>query len=145
MNVCPGVISQLPSRLPDLMVLGMLMMTSPLAAQTTPVVVEIGADGVQRTDIAVDSYEYSPKHIVVKPGIPVELNLHSLTMLTPHNFIVNDPAAGFSIKENVVAGKTVTVRFTPYNPGIFPMYCDKKLLFFANHREKGMEGKLEVR
>jgi plastocyanin len=136
MNLCFGAL---------LIVMGLVIMASSLAAQTTPVVVEVGSDGVQHADIALDSYEYTPKHIVVKPGIPVELNLHSVTMLTPHNFIVNDAAAGFSIKQEVGAGKTLTVRFTPYNPGIYPFYCDKKLLFFANHREKGMEGKLEVR
>jgi plastocyanin len=134
-----------PYRRKALVGLGLLLVSSPLAAQTTPSVFEVGTDGVQRGEISLDSYEYNPKHVVVQSGIPVELNLHSVTMLTPHNFILNDPAAGFSVKEDVKAGKKVTVRFTPYKPGVYPFFCDKKLLFFANHREKGMEGKLEVR
>jgi hypothetical protein len=28
--------------------------------------------------------------------------------------------------------------------GRYPFYCDKKLFFMAGHREKGMEGVLEV-
>jgi hypothetical protein len=28
--------------------------------------------------------------------------------------------------------------------GEYPFYCSKKLLFFKSHREKGMEGMLEV-
>jgi hypothetical protein len=29
--------------------------------------------------------------------------------------------------------------------GTFPFYCDKKLLFFKSHHERGQEGHLEVR
>jgi hypothetical protein len=39
----------------------------------------------------------------------------------------------------------VTVKFTPAVAGTFAIYCDKKLLFFKSHREKGQEGTLEVR
>jgi len=109
-----------------------------------PVTLEAGPDGVQRGTILLDDL-YTPSHIVVQAGKPVELVLTSQTSITPHNFIVDDPAAGFKVKEEVGAGKTVTVRFTPPKPGTFPFYCDKRLLFFKSHREKGMEGRLEVR
>jgi hypothetical protein len=49
------------------------------------------------------------------------------------------------IHEEIPAGETVTVRFTPMVTGSFSIYCDKKLLFFKSHREKGMEAVLEVR
>lgn len=110
-----------------------------------PVVVPIGTDGIQRATITLDSYSYTPNHVVVQAGKPVELTLTSVTTLTPHNFVLNDPAAGFKVEQDVGAGKTVTVRFTPLQPGLFTFYCDKKLLFFKSHREKGMEGRLEVR
>jgi len=45
----------------------------------------------------------------------------------------------------VSAGDSQTVRFTPMTRGTFPFYCDKKLLFFKSHRERGQEGHLEVR
>jgi len=100
---------------------------------------------MQRVSIRMDSYSYTPNHIIVRVGKPVELILTSVTTLTPHNFVLKEPAAGLTVEQDVRAGKTLTVRFTPAQPGVFTFYCDKKLLFFASHREKGMEGRLEVR
>lgn len=115
------------------------------AGEEGPVVAEVGADGVQHATITLDSYSYTPKHLVIQTGKPVDLTLTSVTTLTPHNFLLNDPAAGFTVEQDVKAGKSVTLRFTPAQPGTFTFYCDKKLLFFKSHREKGMEGRLEVR
>jgi heme/copper-type cytochrome/quinol oxidase subunit 2 len=115
---------------------------SALAAESATL--EPDKDGVQRATIELDDY-YTPRHLVVQAGKPVELVLKSLTAVTPHNFIVDDPAAGFKVNQEVGSGKTETVRFTPTKPGTFVFYCDKKLLFFKSHREKGMEGRLEVR
>ena len=109
-----------------------------------PIVVEVGQDGIQRFKITLDD-EYHPRHVVVQSGRPVEFVLTSLTRITPHNFIIDDPEAGFRVKQEVGAGDTVTVRFTPPHAGSFPFYCDKKLPFFKSHREKGMEGRLDVR
>lgn len=102
-------------------------------------------DMVQRATIILDSYSYTPSHLIVQAGKPVELVLTSITSITPHNFILKDESAGLSIERDVGAGKTVTVQFTPTKPGTYAFYCDKKLLFLPSHREKGMEGKLEVR
>jgi heme/copper-type cytochrome/quinol oxidase subunit 2 len=110
-----------------------------------PVVATLGADGIQRASLTLDSYSYAPSRLIVEAGKPVELTLTSVTLLTPHNFVLKDAAAGLAVDQDVSAGKTVTVRFTPTQPGTFTFYCDKKLLFFASHREKGMEGTLEVR
>ncbi|MDE3018934.1 MAG: cupredoxin domain-containing protein [Nitrospirota bacterium] len=106
-----------------------------------PVILQPGADGVQRATLTLDSYSYSPDHLIVQAGKPVELTLTSVTTITPHNFIIKELA----VEQDVGAGKTVTVRFTPMQSGTFPFYCDKKLLFLPSHREKGMEGRLEVR
>lgn len=106
-----------------------------------PVILQPGADGVQQATITLDSYSYSPDHLIVQAGKPVELTLTSVTTITPHNFIIKELA----VEQDVGAGKTVTVRFTPMQPGTFPFYCDKKLLFLPSHQEKGMEGRLEVR
>lgn len=103
------------------------------------------ADGLQRAIVILDSYSYTPHHLIVQAGKPVELLLTSITSITPHNFVLKDEAAGLSIERDVSAGKTVTVQFTPTKPGIYTFYCDKKLLFLPSHREKGMEGTLEVR
>jgi heme/copper-type cytochrome/quinol oxidase subunit 2 len=115
------------------------------ASPPSPFVVPVEADGVQRATVVLDSYSYEPADLVVEAGTPVELTLKSVTIITPHNFIIKDLAPGLSVEQDVGAGKTVTVKFTPSHPGVFPIYCDKKLPFFPSHRDKGMEGKLEVK
>ena len=110
-----------------------------------PLVIPVAADGVQRATVTLDSYSYSPNHLIVEAGRPVELTLTSVTTIIPHNFIIKDPAGSLSVEQDVSAGKTVTIKFTPAQPGTFPIYCDKRLWPFPSHRDKGMEGKLEVR
>jgi heme/copper-type cytochrome/quinol oxidase subunit 2 len=110
-----------------------------------PVVIPVAADGVQRATVMLDSYSYSPNHLIVEAGKPVELTLTSVTTIIPHNFIIKDPAGTLSVEQDVSAGKTVTITFTPPQPGTFPIYCDKRLWPLPSHRDKGMEGKLEVR
>lgn len=110
-----------------------------------PFVVPVAADGVQRTSVTLDSYSYQPSHLIVEAGKPVELTLTSVTTFTPHNFIIKDPGGSLKVEEDVSAGKTVVVKFTPSQKGTFPIYCDKRLWPLPSHRDKGMEGKLEVR
>lgn len=106
-----------------------------------PFVVPVEADGVQRITVILDSYSYSPNYLVVQSGKPVELTLTSVTTITPHNFVIKELA----IEQDVGAGKTVTIKFTPTHPGVFPIYCDKRLWPLPSHRDKGMEGRLEVK
>lgn len=108
-------------------------------------VIPLAADGVQRATITLDSYSYAPSHVIVQAGKAVELTLTSVTTLIPHNFIIKDPAGDLSVEQDVGAGKTVTITFTPTQRGTFPIYCDKRLWPLPSHRDKGMEGKLEVR
>ena len=116
------------------------------APQVPPLQVPVDLlDGVQRATIILDSYSYTPSHLIVQAGKPVELLLTSITTITPHNFLLKGDAAGLSIERDVGSGRTVTVQFTPTKPGTYTFYCDKKLLFFPSHQEKGMEGTLEVR
>ena len=110
-----------------------------------PMVIPVAADGVQRATVTLDSYSYTPNHLIVEAGKPVELTLTSVTTIIPHNFIIKDPAGSLSVEQDVSAGKTVTITFTPTQPGTFPIYCDKRLWPLPSHRDKGMEGKLEVR
>ena len=110
-----------------------------------PMVILMAADGVQRATVTLDSYSYTPNHLIVEAGKPVELTLTSVTTIIPHNFIIKDPAGSLSVEQDVSAGKTVTITFTPTQLGTFPIYCDKRLWPLPSHRDKGMEGKLEVR
>lgn len=106
--------------------------------------VPTSSDGVQRTTVILDSYSYSPNYLVVEHGKPVELTLTSVTTIIPHSFIMNDPNGSLSIEQDVSAGKTVTMRFIPTQRGHFSFFCDKRLWPMPSHREKGMEGTLEV-
>ncbi|MDO9116631.1 MAG: cupredoxin domain-containing protein [Nitrospira sp.] len=106
-----------------------------------PFVVPLAADGIQRATITLDSYSYTPNHVIVESGKPVELILTSITTITPHNFIIKE----LSVEQDVSAGKTVVVKFTPTQTGVFPIYCDKRLWPLPSHRDKGMEGKFEVK
>lgn len=108
------------------------------------VVVQPTSDGVQRLNVTVDSYSFSPNHIIMTVNKPVELTLKSVSSILPHNFTLKDPEAGLNMDENISAGKEVRVNFTPTKTGSYQFYCDKKSVF-ANHRKKGMEGTLEVR
>ena len=115
------------------------------AADPFAVEVPLAADGVQRAVVEADSYDFAPRHLIVKAGQPVELTFKSLTWLVPHNIVIDDLRSGLAIHEEIPAGESVTVKFTPMVPGSFAIYCNKKLPFFKSHREKGMEGVLEVR
>ena len=115
------------------------------AADPFAVEVPLAADGVQRITLEADSYSFTPGHLVVKAGKPVEVTFKSVTWLVPHNIVMDDPRSGLTIREEIPAGESVTVKFSPAVAGSFAIYCDKKLLFFKSHREKGMEGVLEVR
>lgn len=115
------------------------------ALSSSPAIISVAEDGVQRATITLDSYSYTPNHLIVEAGKPVELTLTSVTTIIPHNFIIRDPTGNFSVEQDVSAGQTVTIIFTPTQPGTFPIYCDKRLWPLPSHRDKGMEGTLEVR
>ena len=124
---------------------GLLMVLQTAAVQAAemapPYAVPLGTDGVQRATIMLDSYSYTPNHVTVEAGKPVELTLTSVTTITPHNFIIKE----LSVEQDVSAGKTVVVKFTPAQAGTFPIYCDKRLWPMPSHRDKGMEGTFEVK
>lgn len=112
--------------------------------ESEPVVAQPSSDVVQRLDVTVDSYSFSPNHIIVSVNKPVELTLKSVSKIVSHNFTLKDPEAGLNVDENISPGKEVKVSFTPTKAGTYQFYCNKKSVF-ANHRKKGMEGILEVR
>jgi len=107
------------------------------------VIASMGADGVQRVEVVGGSYFFDPNYIIVKVNVPVEMKIKKESGMVPHNFILKAPEAGMDV--TVDLGKeSQTIRFTPTKVGEYPFYCDKKLLFFESHREKGMKGVLKV-
>ncbi len=103
----------------------------------------VGNDGIQRVELLGGSYFFLPNRIIVKVDVPVELLVKKEPGVVPHNIVMKAPEAGMDFEVSL-ADKSKAVKFTPTKTGTYPFYCNKKLLFFESHREKGMEGVMEV-
>jgi plastocyanin domain-containing protein len=126
----------------------LLVLTSPALGQSEPkamkkVIATVDQDGVQRVSILGGGYFYDPNYIVVKVNVPVELSVRRESGITPHDLIIKAPEAGIDVKVDM-GTKPQLITFTPTKPGKYAIYCSKKLIFAKSHREKGMEGVLEV-
>ncbi|MFZ2949368.1 MAG: hypothetical protein WA003_07770 [Desulfuromonadaceae bacterium] len=106
-------------------------------------VATVGSDGVQRVEMVGGEYFYDPNYIVVKVNKPVELKVRKAAGYIPHDLVAKSPEAGIDFKLDL-KGDPRTVTFTPTKTGKYPIYCDKSLLWFKTHRERGMEGMIEV-
>jgi plastocyanin domain-containing protein len=104
----------------------------------------IDPDGVQRVSIMAGEFYFDPNHIIVKVNVPVELSVAKEPGLVPHDMVMKSPEAGMEFDVEISTSPK-TVAFTPTQVGKYPLYCSKKMLFFESHRDKGMEGVLEVR
>jgi uncharacterized cupredoxin-like copper-binding protein len=113
------------------------------ATGDTAVRVEADKDGVQRTSVLAGSYFFKPRHIVVKARMPVELSVMKEPGITPHDFVLQAPDAGIAVDAKLSSEPTKVI-FTPTRPGKYVFYCSNKLPFMASHRERGMEGVIEV-
>jgi plastocyanin domain-containing protein len=106
-------------------------------------VTRVDQDGVQRVRVIGGDYFFKPNRIVVKVNLPVELAVSREAGVVPHNFVINAPQAGIAVEEELSTdAKKIT--FTPTAVGAYPLYCSNRFLFFKSHRERGMEGVLEV-
>lgn len=102
----------------------------------------IGPDGIQHVEITGGEYYFDPNYIVVKVNVPVELKVKK-TGYIPHDIVVKAPDAGINFAVDLQ--KTAkSINFMPTKVGKYEIYCNKKLLFFKSHKEKGMDGWIEV-
>jgi plastocyanin len=118
-----------------------------LLASLLPVAVTAltrGQESPQEISLSLGDYHFTPDTLEVQAGRPVVLTLTNTDALTPHNFTLQDAAAGLDIDTNVGAGSKAIIEFTPVKPGSYTFFCNKKLLFMKSHRERGMEGTLRV-
>ena len=124
-----------------------LSVAAPAAAfaqeQKDVYVAQADPDGVQRVRLEGGGYFFKPAHIVVRVNVPVELLASREAGFVPHDLVIKAPEAGISVEVDLAA-EPKKIAFTPTAVGKYPFYCGKKLLFFASHRERGMEGVLEV-
>jgi plastocyanin len=128
-----------------LMVLGAVL-AGPSHAQgderQEPTVVPV-VDGVQAIRIEGGSYYFRPDRLLVHVNVPVELTVSVKAGLASHNWVIHAPEAGMDIEESL-STTPKTIRFTPTAVGKYPFYCNKKIPLLKSHRERGMEGVIEV-
>jgi plastocyanin domain-containing protein len=104
----------------------------------------IDADGVQHVEITGGEYYFDPNYIVVKVNVPVELKVTKAPGYVPHDIVAKSPEAGIDFKADLGSKEPAIIKFTPTKVGKYPIYCDKKFLWFESHRDRGMEGIIEV-
>jgi plastocyanin domain-containing protein len=132
-----------PDMRSTLLALAVTLGASIAIAQEPASPVKPDADGVQRITLTSGSYFFKPGRIVVKANVPVELLASRESGITPHNLVIQAREAGVMVDQEL-ASDAKKIVFTATKPGKYPFYCSKKLPFMAGHREKGMEGVLEV-
>ncbi len=103
----------------------------------------VDKDGTQHVSIIAGGYFFKPNRIVVKKNIPVEFSVSREPGMVPHSIVVNAPEAGIVIDESL-SSNPKTITFTAQATGEYVFYCKNKLPFFPSHREKGMQGIIEV-
>ncbi len=84
--------------------------------------------------ISAKRFEYSPKNITVKKGVPVVLEFTSLDRL--HGF----SCPGLKIRGDVRPGKVTQVRFVPDTARPYLFHCDN----FCGTGHEGMTGTITV-
>ncbi len=126
----------------NLFFLGIVGCVAPKADSALPKEATITAN-VQQVNIDGGAYFFKPNHVIVKVNIPVELIVKVESGLIPHNFVIQAPEAGIMVKESL-SSDAKTIRFTPKAVGKYPFYCSHGLPLVKSHRERGMEGLIEV-
>ena len=111
-------------------------------AQSEPYRAKVDADGVQRVEMVAGDYYFNPDHVIVKANTPVELSIRRESG-KPHNVLLKQPAAGLNIEQEL-SKDFQKITFNATMPGSYNFSCGKKLLFFESHKERGMQGILEV-
>jgi len=105
---------------------------------------EVKAAESEKIVIDMESYVFTPTEVTVVNGRPLTIILRNQSFLVPHNFILDDPHGVRLLDADISSGESQTHVVTLNEPGIYPFYCDKQLLFFPTHREEGMEGRFIV-
>ena len=85
--------------------------------------------------IKVKRFEYMPREVTLKKGVPVVLELKSLDV--PHGFNLPD----LGVRADVLPGQTPRVRIVPKQTGRFVFHCD----IFCGTGHEELEGAIVVK
>ncbi len=91
--------------------------------------------GERVVPIKVKRFEYMPKEVTLKKGVPVVLELKSLDV--PHGFNLPD----LGVRADVLPGLTARVRIVPKQTGRFVFHCD----IFCGTGHEDLEGAIVVK
>ena len=94
----------------------------------------VAAENEQVIQITAKRFEYSPKEISLKKGVPVVLEFTSLDRL--HGF----DCPGLGVRMDIRPGKVNRLRVVPDKVGTFPFHCDN----FCGSGHEGMRGTITV-
>jgi cytochrome c oxidase subunit 2 len=92
------------------------------------------AAGPEVIKITAKSFEYNPKEITLKKGVPVILEFTSLDRL--HGF----KCSGLDIRTDIKPGEVARVPVTPQKAGYFEFHCD----IFCGSGHGNMVGMIHV-
>ncbi len=91
--------------------------------------------GERVVPIKVKRFEYLPKEVTLKKGVPVVLELKSLDV--PHGFNLPD----LGVRADVLPGLTARVHIVPKQTGRFLFHCD----IFCGTGHEDLEGAIVVK
>jgi cytochrome c oxidase subunit 2 len=98
------------------------------------VLAEAAAPRAKVIKISAHRFEYSPAHLTLKKGVPVELELTSRDVLMGLNI------PDFNVRGDMEPGKVTRVRFVPDRTGTFAFLCD----IFCGSGHERMQGTITV-
>jgi plastocyanin len=106
-------------------------------------VATIDKDGYQRVEMTGGEYYFDPSVVVVKVNVPVELTVKKMGGITPHDIVLKAPQADLDVKISL-SSEPKKINFMATKTGSYPFECSERFLFFKSHKDRGMQGVLEV-
>jgi len=104
------------------------------------VVAVTSSDQVQHVKVTAHSFYFDPNRIVVRRGVPVELNVSNSALFVPHDFSCESPEGGIEVDGSLgMFHGSKTLHFTPTQVGEYPFWCH-----VDGHAKKGMRGTIVV-
>ena len=100
------------------------------------VVVGEDSESVREIEISGDEYSFTPSSVSVVKGEKVKIVFTNKGNI-PHNLVITE--LGVSTK-TIGSGQTDSLEFTVEGDTVLKFYCN-----IGNHRNLGMEGKIEVK
>jgi cytochrome c oxidase subunit 2 len=94
----------------------------------------ISADQAKVIKISAKRFEFEPKEITIKKGVPVTLEL--TTQDRSHGFAIE----GMNLRTDIEPGKVAELVVNPQKAGKYDFYCD----VFCGSGHEGMNGKITV-